>query len=307
MPLNSISQLDVSHAYFQLGLARKSWPYSVVSIGSLKYLIDRMIMGAASSASIWTFYMVKILNNLYYHSVISYLDDLYLASESPDQHLKLLNELFSRCVKTGIQFKASKSLFFQDHITYLGQTISKDRTVRPKQSKVDTLLKLSLPHNLRSLRRFLGMMNFFKTYIPDLATTANPLYKLLQGRKKVGKIELNSTHVEAIKKLKNIMASKPVLNLADYSKQFHLITHANPIGLTGTLFQLEEINGKIHTRIIAHSSKTLNPTQQSYNPKYSRSIVSSIQPIHIPANPEQRSSKCHNGQPHHSTSTTIHR
>ena len=278
MPLNSISQLDVSHAYFQLGLARNSWQYSVVSIGSQKYLIDRMIMGAASSASIWTFYMVKILNNLYYHSVISYLDDLYLASESPDKHLKLLNELFSRCIKTGIQFKASKSLFFQDHITYLGQTISKDRTVRPKQSKVDTLIKLSLPHNLRTLRRFLGMMNFFKTYIPDLATTANPLYKLLQGRKKVGKIVLNPTHVEAIKKLKNIMASKPVLNLADYSKQFHLITHANPIGLTGTLFQMEEINGKFHTRIIAHSSKTLNPTQQRYNPSILEilAVVSSL-------------------------------
>ena len=103
------------------------------------------------------------------------------------------------------------------------------------------------------------------------------------------------------------MASKPVLNLADYSKQFHLITHANPIGLTGTLFQIEEIDGKFHTRIIAHSSKTLNPTQQRYNPSILEvlAVVSSLPTFQQILN--NASSQCHNGQPHHPTGTTIHR
>ena len=266
MPLNSISQLDVSHAYFQIGLARESWKFSIVSIGSEKFLIDRMIMGACSSAAVWTFYMIKLLSDLYFHSVISYLDDLYLASDTPDKHLRLLNEIFARSIKVGIQFKASKSLFFQDKITYLGQTIYKDRSIRPKQSTVDALLHIPLPKTLRQLRKFLGMINFFKTYIPDLATIANPLYKLLHGRGKLGAIQLLQPHRDAIQKLKNIMANKPVLYLANFKKDFHLVTHANKTAVSGTLFQIYEEHDKTYTRIIAHSSKTLNPTQVRYDP-----------------------------------------
>ena len=46
MPLHAISQLDVSQAYYQIGLTEDSWKFSVVSIGMDRYLIDRMIMGA---------------------------------------------------------------------------------------------------------------------------------------------------------------------------------------------------------------------------------------------------------------------
>ena len=184
MPLHAISQLDVSQAYYQIGLTEDSWKFSVVSIGMDRYLIDRMIMGANSSAATWTFYMMKLLGNLYFNSVISYLDDLYLASDSDHKHLLLLNEIFSRSIKVGLQFKASKCLFFQDQITYLGQTISKDRSIRPREAKVKALLEMQIPTSVKALRRFLGMLNFFKTYIPELATTASPLYKLLRGIKK---------------------------------------------------------------------------------------------------------------------------
>ena len=265
MPLHAISQLDVSQAYYQIGLTEDSWKFSVVSIGMDRYLIDRMIMGANSSAATWTFYMMKLLGNLYFKSVISYLDDLYLASDSDNKHLLLLNEIFSRSIKVGLQFKAAKCLFFQDKITYLGQTISKDRSIRPREAKVKALLEMQIPSTVRGLRRFLGMLNFFKTYIPELASTASPLYKLLRGVKKAQKIKFKQEHIDAMHKLKNIMASGRVVYLPDYSLDFELITDASVVGLSGVLFQRTKVDKVPQVRVIAYASRTLNQTQARYD------------------------------------------
>ena len=117
-------------------------------------------MGLSQSANFWSHYMIKFLGDLYFSSAISYLDDIYLASKTPLEHLNLLNEIFARSIKVNLQFKASKCLFFQDQIEYLGQTISKDKSVRPKPLKVKAMLNLKEPNTLRALRRFLGMVNF---------------------------------------------------------------------------------------------------------------------------------------------------
>ena len=266
MPLDAISQLDVSMAYFQIGLNPKSWKFSVVSIGSQKLALTRLPMGLSSSAAIFSDFMTHLLGNLYFNSVISYLDDVYLASKSSEEHLKLLNDVFTRSIKAGLQFKAAKCLFFQDKITYLGQTIkASDRSIRPKELKVKALLNLNLPRDIRQLRRFLGMLNFFKAYIPQLSTIASPLYKLLRGASKNEKIHLKQVHIDAINKLKSIMASDRVLYLPDYSLPFELVTDASTVGLSAILFQRVETEDKKELRIISYGSRTLNPAQSRYD------------------------------------------
>ena len=265
MSLDNVSNLDVSQAYFQLGLTKESYKFSVISIGLKKYVLKRLQMGLSQSANFWSHYMIKFLGDLYFNSAISYLDDIYLASKTPIQHLNLLNEIFARSIKVNLQFKASKCLFFQDQIQYLGQTISKDKSVRPKPLKVKAMLNLKEPNTLRALRRFLGMINFFKNYIPNLANIASPLYKLLKGGKKYGKIVLMDEHRRAINKLKNIMAGDRVVYLPDYSQEFHLVTDASSVGISGVLFQRIKVGDEMKLRVIAYGSRTLNATQQKYD------------------------------------------
>ena len=51
MSLNTISSLDISQGYAQIGITRDSWKFSVITIGINRYLTDRPIMGAHSTVA----------------------------------------------------------------------------------------------------------------------------------------------------------------------------------------------------------------------------------------------------------------
>ena len=89
MSLNTISSLDTSQGYAQIGISKDSWEFSVVTVGMNRYLTDRLTMGAHTTVACWLQYMQKFLGELGNKSTVMHLDDLFLNSKNTNRTLSI--------------------------------------------------------------------------------------------------------------------------------------------------------------------------------------------------------------------------
>ena len=92
----------------------------------------------------------------------AYIDNLLVIStDTFHDHINKLEQAFIRLVKSGLKVNASKSSFCSDSLEYLGYWISKGG-IQPLNKKVESINNLTVPHNKRQLRHFLGMINHYR-------------------------------------------------------------------------------------------------------------------------------------------------
>ena len=109
--------------------------------------------------------------------VICYIDDILIKSS-----FKKLNEVLNRLKIHGFRLKKEKCKFMLPSIEYLGHQINHEG-IRPLEDKVEAIAKAPAPRNLRELRSFLGLLNYYGKFIPNLATIIHPLTTLLSTGK----------------------------------------------------------------------------------------------------------------------------
>ena len=111
---------------------------------------------------------------------------------------------------------------------------------------------------MKQLKIFLGLMSYYRRFIPGFSRLASPLHKLL---KKEAKYEWTNEHEHAFRSLKNRLISPPILRYPDYSREFILTTEASKEGVGAVLSQGEI--GKDHP--ITFASRSLNKAERNYN------------------------------------------
>ena len=84
-----------------------------------------------------------------------FLNDILIFSRNFEDHLSKLEAVFSRLHKHGLKLKASKCELFKDSVTYLGHVVS-SRGIETDPEKLKALSDWPVPHDVKSLRTFLG-------------------------------------------------------------------------------------------------------------------------------------------------------
>ena len=84
-----------------------------------------------------------------------------------------------RLEHNNLRIKKSKCEFFKDSVEYLGHSVDA-QGLHTLPSKVEAILKAPDPRNLQQLRSFLGLLNYYGKFIPNLASIVHPLNHLLQ-------------------------------------------------------------------------------------------------------------------------------
>ena len=172
------SKLDLSTAYQQMILDEDSHPYVVINTqkGLFKYL--HLPFGVASAPALFQQAMDTILQGLSH--VICYLDDILITGETHEEHLTNLAEVLSRLSNHRLRLKQEKCSFMQDSIEYLDHHI--DTTgIHTATSKVEAISRAPAPKNVSELQSFVGMVNYYGKFIPNLVGKLHPLYSLLKN------------------------------------------------------------------------------------------------------------------------------
>lgn len=98
-------------------------------------------------------------------------------------------------------------------VTYLGKQVGQGQ-VRPVNAKVEAIVNFDMPKCKRELRRFLGMVDYYRGFCKNFSSVVSPLTDLLSGSKAF--IWSHECHV-AFNPAKNLLCSAPVLSAPDFS------------------------------------------------------------------------------------------
>ena len=139
----------------------------------------------------------------------------------------------------------------------LGHIISEDG-VKVDPERIDTIKKVAIPKNVKSVPSFNGQINFIRRFIPNLAELMKPMQKFL---KKDAKFEWTNEGREAFKNLKEAISKYPISVNPDYSKDFQIFYFALEDNIVGVLLQN---NNEGFEQPIAFMSRALKESELKY-------------------------------------------
>ena len=94
-------------------------------------------------------------------------------------HDERLGQVLKRLEGRGIHLQREKCEFCKAEVEYLGHRINA-RGIHPTEKKVEAIKQAPQPEDVSQLRAFVGLMNYYGKFIPQISTLLAPLYKLLE-------------------------------------------------------------------------------------------------------------------------------
>ena len=189
--------------------------------------------------------------------VCIYLDNILITGKIDQEHLSNLHAVLMRLSGAGMKLKPEKCFFMLQELEYFGHTISA-KGIQPTTKKIRAILEAPPPTNVSQLKSFLGMLNYYGKFLPNLSTHLASLYTLLQ---KQSPWSWGKPQEEAFKKTKSLLTSSCLLTHYDPAKPLILACDASPYGL-GAVLSHPERQDELP---IAFASRSLAPAEKNYS------------------------------------------
>lgn len=252
------STLDLKSGYWQIAMHPESQEKTAFTTPFGHYEFTVMPFGVKNAPADFQRIMEIALSGLQWRSCLVYIDDILIYSKNFDDHIQHLKAVFLALKKANLRVKPEKCTFLRSQVPYLGHIISKEG-VRPDPAKVSAILDAEAPRTVRQLQAFLGLVQWFRRFVPNLAQTADILYKLTN---KSEKFFWKENHQKAFLELKEAFVSPPVLcyPIFDNTAKFTLTTDASNNAIGAILGQTTDAR----KWIIAYASRSLNKAERNY-------------------------------------------
>ena len=253
------SRLDMKTGFHQIRVKPSDVEKTAFNTkyGQFEYLV--MPMGACNSPATFQSLMNAIFHDCIDEFLCVYVDDLLIFSKDEESHFRHLEIVLSRLSKHELYVSPKKCELFAREMDFLGLVIG-ENGIKVNPKKVDILKTWPKPNSLTDLRSFLGLLQFFRRFIPKFSKIAAPLTGLT--KKDQGIHKWDDKCDESFNQLKKAITEAPILVSPDWSKSFRGHVDASQTAVGGTLTQLDE-NGR--DRVIAYFSKKLCDAEMNYS------------------------------------------
>ena len=259
------TSLDLNMGYYTIRLDPDSQKICTIVLPWGKYSYQRLPMGIAGSPDIFQEKMSDLMASLEF--VRTYLDDVLTITNSTfSDHLEKLEQVLKKLDEAGLRVNVSKSHFCTSELEYLGYVLTRDG-IKPQNEKVSAILALQPPTSVKTLRHFLGLVQYYRDLWEKRSDVLAPLTDLVgeSGETKVTKrngtkkipFHWDQSHQKAFEAIKTTIARDVVLAYPDYSHVFEIYTDASSRQLGAVITQ--------RGRPIAFFSRKLSTAQQKYS------------------------------------------
>ena len=227
------SSLDFLKGYHQIPMESKSKNKTAFVCEEGLFEYNYMPFGLSCAPSVYQECMSRMLNGLGSFAT-AYLDDVLIWSKTFELHLQHLQIVFDRIRNAKLKLKASKCEFLKKEMKYLGHVIKTNGELQVDKDKVKVIEKLQAPKTVREVRSFVGMLSYYRRYIPEFSKVAAPLTSLT---KKNCKFQWTDEQERSFATLKEALLKAPILHLPTIGEPFQLFTDASDAAIGALLTQ----------------------------------------------------------------------
>ena len=250
------SALDLASAYWQVAMDPDSVDKTAFAthIGLFEWLV--MPFGLSNAPATCERLMEQIFQGVQWNGVLIYLDDLVAYGTTWNEALRRLRIVFQRLREANLKLKPSKCFLMREETEYLGHRVSANG-VQPGERKVQAITHWPTPTSVDEVRSFLGLVGYYRKFIPDFAGIAHPMVSLLKKNKR---FEWGDSQQLAFERLRRALTEYPCLGTIRRTGRLILDTDASDFAIGAVLSQ--EQDGV--ERVLGYFSRALNDTQTRY-------------------------------------------
>ena len=219
------------------------------------YFYLKLPYGVKSSPKIFQAKMDQMLQRI--EKCVCTQDDILVGGNDWQENLKILAEVLDRLHKRNLHLKLSKCEFLKPEVVYLGLKIS-EVGLQPVEEKINAVKKAPTPRNVSELRSFLGMAQYYHSFLPGLATMLAPSHKLLQ---KGMQWEWTYDCQKTFEACKEGLTGNSLLVHYDLNRELRLACDASSYGLGAVLSHIMDDGQE---RPIAYASRTLSSSKRNH-------------------------------------------
>ena len=260
------SKIDLLKGYHQIPVADEDVPKTAVITPFGLYIFPRTPFGLKNDGQDFQRLMDEILGDI--PRVFVYIDDILIASESLEQHLEDLDVVFKTLAANGMVVQRPKCVLGQSSLEFLGYQVSSEG-ISPLQDRVVAIKAATPPTTIKELQRFLGMVGYYRRFIPNAAAHLYHLFEALKGKPKT--LTWTADCQKSFEATKSALAAATLLHHPKPTAQLALTTDASNQAIGGVLEQ----RGPNGWEPLAFYSSKLEANQKLW-PPYDRELLAAF-------------------------------
>ncbi|PAA51672.1 hypothetical protein BOX15_Mlig023015g11 [Macrostomum lignano] len=253
------STIDMRQGFLQVEVREEDRPLTAFYTPSGLMQFRKMGFGMCNAPATYQRMMELIMTGLSWEEVIAYIDDLIIFNRDFENHVQSLSKVLHRLRSAKLKLNPGKSFFAYRSVTYLGHQVS-ESGIAPAAEKVEAIRRMPEPQSEEDVRRIIGMLSFYRRFVPNFSDIAKPLHHLAQ-KGAGGGFVWTSEHAAVLNKLKDALTQAPVLQLPDFSRPIVISCDSSAVALGAVLSQ--ERDGQ--ELPVAYASRTLSKAERNYS------------------------------------------
>ncbi|XRA98835.1 transposon Ty3-G Gag-Pol polyprotein [Pycnococcus provasolii] len=260
-----ITAVDLRKGFNQIPMAEESVPFTQFWWKGEIYVWTRMTFGYVNAAAKFQTVMDRELGAAGLDGdATCYIDDLCLHHDEWEGHLAALERMLVMCESTGLRLHPDKCKFGMKTVNFLGHKVG-GGGMTPDEAKVAAIRGMGTPESASDLRSQLGLISYYRTFIPNASAIVEGLRPLLKKGAVWGKDTWTAAHRAQLDELKEKLTTPGIgLFHFDESLETHVYTDFSSYGIAAVLAQVGP-DGK--ERLCACISRSLNVHEAKY-PSY---------------------------------------
>uniref|UniRef100_A0A0A9VWG3 RNA-directed DNA polymerase n=1 Tax=Lygus hesperus TaxID=30085 RepID=A0A0A9VWG3_LYGHE len=252
------TSFDLTNSFWQVPLAKSSRKYTAFLFENQVFAFKVVPFGLKSSTSA----LLRALGDLFPLEsatfCLRFVDEILIFSQSLEDHFHHIEFVLRMFSDNGLTIKLGKTQWLKAEVKFLGYILSGEG-LKADPERVQAILEYECPKNLKQLRAFIGFINFYRRFQPNLASLVEPLtYLLKKGIRWVWTEEMQNS----FEKIKQAFAEHVKLCLPVMNRTFYLSTDASGKSVAAHLYQIDE-EGSPYP--IAFVSRLLNEHERRYS------------------------------------------
>ena len=249
------AKLDMSHAYNQLRLDDSSQACTTINTHRGLFRYKRLCFGVSTAPGVFQRTMETLLKGL--NHVVVFFDDILITGTTAENYLSNVEKVLDRLQTAGLRLNKDKCKWCLEEVTYLGFRVSAEG-IKPTDEKLTAIRDAPTPKNKTELQSYLGLLNFYRMFLPSASSFLEPLNFLLRSE---NPWKWTNAQSQAFQKSKDVLLNSKCLVHFDPSKPIVVSADSSSYGIGSCLAHL--IDGK--ERPVFFASRTLNAAERNYS------------------------------------------